>query len=738
MYNDSVEIQSVENNPEQFADSATIKVSDDKLRELATKAKARLDDLKSQRIQSKWEEERLKDFDAYHLVPPKKPLPYAGYPNLACPLPRIGVDTFHANVLFTFGGQEGVFQVLPDFLSRSHMDVAKRAADFMTYVLNYEAGLYPALDKADMDAEKYDSGYIKARYVIETAYETRIVSSETVVPDINAETKEVRRKTITKKKKERVKKTIFDGVRYERIDPTMIFASPLIEEVEDAVKKDFLFEVGNYNMRFLNENAIAPEAGQDAYFSKSKVDEIKAGRRTEIVSRLERNKQSYDGFQVDREIELSPVELAEAHFMEDINDDGIAEKVALVFDAASGVPLRLSYATCRIVKLNPRPVDGRWQGESIRKASSAIVLEWEAIHNQRVAKGQWSNLPFFFYKAGGRFNPQTLTIMPGKGYPLDDPGSVIFPQPPPPDMSYYNEEKMLLDYFDRILALGDVIQGVQGGRDNTATNTIQSAQRAGIRLSTPLNRIRISLEKLLAHTWDLYRQCAPEVKEFRVAGVGDGTPIFNKMTTSDYATQQSFKLNMATMYDVQILRDSALLNYRTFIGNPMIMNNPAAFYQLTQDTMDSVGLKIKLPLPDQAKAKSPFEVIDLIQEGQKVEPTVGIDPDEHLTALMAYMQSDEFDDWDTKSRAALMLYYDKVQILKQTLAAGNLNQSGVFEGMNGMAAPATPSFTANRNPTQKFNTLRVGNSPASQRQNLRNGAPQAPPPQAPAPQGPVA
>lgn len=728
MYNDSVEIQSVENNPEQFADSVTVKVSDAKLRELATKAKARLDDLKSQRTTSKYEEERQRDFDAYHLVAPKKALPYAGYPNLACPLPRIGVDTFHANVLFTFGGQEGVFKVLPDFLSRSHMDVAKRAADFMTYVLNYEADFYPALDKADMDAEKYDSGYLKARYVIETAYETRIVSSETAVPDINPETQEVKRKTVTKKKKERVKKIIFDGVRIERIDPTMVYASPLLEDVDDAVKKDYFFEVGNYNMRFLNENAIAPDEDTQPYFAKSKVDEIKAGRRTEIISRMERNKQLYDGYLVDREVELSPVELAEAHFMEDVNDDGIAEKVALVFDAVSGVPLRLSYAACRTVKLNPRPVDGRWQGESIRKAASAIVIEWEAIHNQRVAKGQWSNLPFFFYKAGGRFNPQTITLMPGKGYPLDDPGSVLFPQPPPPDPSYYNEERMLLDYFDRILALGDVIQGVQGGKDTTATNTIQSAQRAGIRLSTPLNRIRVALEKLLGHVWDLYRQCAPEVKEFRVAGVGDGTPIFNKMTSSDYATQQSFKLNMATMYDVQILRDTALLNYRTFISNPIFMSNPAAFYQLTQDTMDSVGLKIKLPMPEQAKAKSPFEVIDLIQEGKTVEPTVGIDPDEQLTALMAFMESDEFDEWPLENRAALMLYYDKVQILKQTLQSANLNQSGVFEGMNGTGAPATPGFTANRNPTQKFNTMRIGNSPASQRQNLRNGAP--PPPQA--------
>lgn len=717
---DEITIESVENQPEQYADTSAVKISAERLKELTDKAKERLDQLKTERTSSKYDDERKKDFDSYHMVPPKRTLPYAGYPNMACPLPRIGTDTYHANEMFTFGGQEGQFKILPDFLSKSHMDVARRAADFMTYVVNYEADLYGAFDKAGLDSNKYENGFIKARYCIEHVWETRIVETESVVPEVDELTGEVRRKTVKKKKKERVKRKVFDGVKFERINPSMCFASPLIEDIEDAVKKDYFFEVGHYNMRFLNEHAKAPDKDMDPYFDPARVKELKDVKRSAIVSRIERNKQNYDGHKIDLELELTPVELAEAHFMEDVNDDGIAEKLALVFETSTGTPLRLSYADCRVVKLTPRPIDGRWDGESIRKVSSSVVLEWEAIHNQRVAKGQWSNLPFFFYKQGGRFNPQTITLTPGKGYPVDDPSSIHFPQSPPPDPSYYQEEKMLLDYFDRILALGDSIQGVTGGADNTATNTIQSAQRAGIRLSNPINRTGRALEKLINHAWDLCRQCGPEVKEYRVAGVGDGTPIFNKMTGSDYATQQSFKLNMATMYDVQMLRDTALLNYRTFISNPIVMSNPATFYQVTQETMNSVGMKIKLPQPEQAKAKSPFEIIDLIHEGKELDPTVGIDPDEHLTAIRSFTESEDFESWDTKQRADLYLYYDKVQMLKQTLSAANLNQSGVFEGMNGMGAPATPGMTATRNPSQTFNNMRVGNSPKSQVQNVRN------------------
>lgn len=717
-----IDITSVKNLPEYNAEAEQIqKISKERLRDLGNKAKTRLDELKALRLSSQYNEERKKDFDSYHMIPPRKPLPYAGYPNMACPLPRIGCDTFHANVMFTFAGQEGQFNVLPDFLSSSHMDVAKRAAKFMTYVLNYEAGLYTALDKADMDANKYENGFLKARYVIQEEWVTRDVTTEEVVAKTDPATGKVTRSTKETKKKERVKELIFDGVKVERVNPANIYASPFFETVKEAVDKDYLFEIEHYNMRFLEEHTVAPQ-GEDSFFDKTAVDEIKDTRRNALVSRLEREKQQYDGYQVDAEVNLSPVELAEAHFRTDIDNDGLAEKIALVFDTESGIPVRVSFAKCRIVKITPRPVDGRWDGESVRKVGYSLVVEWEAIHNQRVAKGQWSNLPFFFYKQGGRFNPQAITLMPGKGYPIDSPADVNFPQVPPPDPSYFNEEQLLMNYFDRLLALGDVIQGLQGKADASATNTIQSTQRAGIRLSNPINRIGVALEELIGHIWDLNKLCAPKVKEFKVAGVGDGTPIFDKISRTDYDTQVGFKLNMATLADVQLLRDTAMLNYRTFITNPMVTSNPSVFYSLTQQTMEILGVKVKIPMPDQAKAKSVFEIIDLIEQGESEAPIVGIDVDEHLKGIQAFMESEDFKDWTPKQRLDLYVYYDKVQILKQTLESANLNQSGVFEGMNGVGGPqqAPPTMTANRNPTQKFNTMRVSNSPQSMRQNARS------------------
>jgi hypothetical protein len=720
-----IEINSVEAMPEQRADSDCIdKLSGKKIDELGKRLKSRLDDLKAMRDRKQWETDKILDFNYYHLQEPAKPLPYAGYPNTCCPFARIGADTAHANDMFTFAGQSGKFTVLPEFLSRSHLDVADRSAKYMTYVLNYESDMYSALDDADLNAHKYSVGYLEPVYIKECAYESRSVTVEEEVPEINELTGEVTAKKVKKRKNERVKKVLFDGVKVKSLKPETIYVSPFFETIEDAVKYDAVFKVCRYPVRMLEAMSKALDKETKPFFDAARVRKVKDKIADEVRSNFESNKMAYDGFQLELETSKKEVELAEVHTWEDVNDDGIPEKITAIIEAQSGTVLRVSYAPCRIVVLKPRPVDGRWFGESTRRLSMPFAIEWEAIRNQRVAKGQWSNLPFFFYKAGGRLNPQQITLMPGKGYPVDDPGSINFPQMPQVDGSYFQEEQLLWNYLERVLALGDNVQGLASKGDQSATESINVQQRASIRLSNPINRIAVALNDLMGHIWDLNKQCAPAVKEFKVAGVGNGLPVFSKITNADYDVQVSFKLNMATMFDVQMARDTALLNYKTFMVNPLVMNHPAALYELTKDTMKKVGCELPLPKPVQATARSPFLEHDMIREGKKgVDPVEGEDVEEHLAGHESFMQSDEYKEWPEWAKQELTLHYDKTQILKQTLAAANLNASGIFEGMPGAAqgmAPQ-PGMTATRNPSQQFNNLRVEETPKSQKENVKNG-----------------
>lgn len=725
-YNDDqkfIDIKSVEAMPEQRADADCLdSLSGKKIEELGTRLKARLEDLKSMRDRKQWESDKILDFNYFHLQEPAKQLPYAGYPNTCCPFARIGADTAHANDMFTFGGQSGKFTVLPEYVSRSHIDKADRSAKFMTYVLNYESDFYTALDDADLNSHKYSIGYLEPVYIKECEYVNQVVTTEETVPEINELTGEVTAKQVKRKKSERVKKIKFDGVKIKSLKPESVYVSPFFETIEDAVKYDAVFKVCRYPVRMLEAMAKPFDKESKPFFDMARVRKVKDKIADEVRSNFEMAKMAYDGFQIELETAKKEVELAEAHCWDDVNGDGIPEKITVIFEAMSGTVLRLSYSPCRIVVLRPRPVDGRWYGESTRKLSDPFAKEWEAIRNQRVAKGQWSNLPFGFYKAGGRLNPATMTMMPGKMYPVDDPNSINFPQLPPVDGSYFQEEQLLWNYLERVLALGDNVQGLAAKGDQSATESINVQQRASIRLSNPINRIAVALNDLMGHIWDLNKQCAPKIKEFKVAGVGNGMPVFDKITQADYDVQVSFKLNMATMFDVQLARDTALLNYKTFMANPLVMNNPAALYELTKDTMKKVGCELPLTVPPQAKAISPFLAIDMLRAGKEIEPMEGIDTDEYITVFQEFMKGDDYKEWPEWAKQAMAIYFDKVQILKQTLAAGNLNMSGIFEGMPGGGGMAPqPSFTASKNPSQTFNSLRVEETPKSMKENVKNG-----------------
>ena len=150
------------------------------------------------------------------------------------------------------------------------------------------------------------------------------------------------------------------------------------------------------------------------------------------------------------------------------------------------------------------------------------------------------------------------------------------------------------------------------------------------------------------------------------------------------------------------------------------MQHPAAFYELTKQTMKAVGLEINIPKPEQAKTKSPFVEHDMIMAGKLVEPVIGEDLDEHLAAHEALIKSDEFKAWSEEAQMALILHRDKTMAQKSLLESANLNQSGIFPGAGPMGAEGTPAMTATRNPSQTFNNLKVGESGKSQKQNVQN------------------
>lgn len=724
MSNDQIQIKEIENRPEQTADTDSISLSTDKMLKLGQRLSSRFKELRASRERQTIDEDRAEDFATYFLMEPAKTLPYEGYPNLRCVLPRIIVDTLHANNIFSFTGQEGEFKVQPNFLKESQIETSKRAAKFMTYQINKEAGLYEAFDKADWDDENYGVGYLEPVYKREFRFETRKVTKEVNEPVIDPVTGQVRDvKRRKKTKTERVKKTVFDGIKVEALDVESVLYSPLIENLDKAVKTDVVFKFARHRFETIKNKAKKID-GEEPFFIPAQVEKVKQAVTHTILNEnptlLRQVQEEYDGVMPEQILDAKFLDLAEAHLWDDINNDGWPEKVKVIFEVDSGVILRASLAENRIVELKSRPVRGRGAGESVRKAGAPLFLEWEAIHNARVAKGQWANLPIGFYTLGGRFNPENITLTPGQFYGVEDANQISFPQLGQVDTSFLNEERLILDYIERLFATGQSIQGVASpSGETTATETLSTQQRAGIRLQNPIKRKQLALNKLLGHMWDLNRICAPESKEFRVLGdTANNVPMFDRVSKEDFDQNLDFSLDLATIFDVQLARDTALLVWRTFSQDPAFLQDPAARDFHLRRTFNSLGVPLKMNQPEQAQVISPEEERQLIMRGDDVEPKLGANTDAHMRNHTKFMQLEEFVEWKPEQKLALIALVEKYKIQKRTLQKGGLNQSGLPQ--NPVQPGKTPAFTANRNPTQTFNTARVGESPNSQRQNLRN------------------
>jgi hypothetical protein len=718
--------------PEYAIDVDGLKVSKGTLEKLGRHLAERHRRLSNLREQSKWEIANADSFDAYHMVPPKKDLPYAGAPNLRCPYTRIAVDSLVANDKYALFGQDNFCRIEPDYVSKDFIQAADKGAKYLTYCLRYEADFYTVVDDALKKARIFGVAYLEPRYEKQEVWETRKVEETIVEPIVEQVmdplTGEVSEKLSIKERKTKRttkdKKTLFDGIKLESIPVENILVSNFFRTIQDAVAHDVVFKKVSLTLKKIKDRTKLADDKKPFYIDEQvkQIEHLVTKRMLDKQTQLEQAREALDGFDLEERCDQESVDLEEAHLWYDVDGDGLAEKVMVTIEPRSGVIIRVALAPCRIEELRPYPMDERFMGERVFDIIKHAADEWESIHNGRVIKNDWSNNAIFFYRSGGKFNPQEVTLVPGHGYPMDSPTDVYFPQIQGPGPSGYQEEAILTSLMERLLGLSENMQGVTTSRDITATENLNLNQKAGIRSSSPLGRIVTSLERVLDHIWELNAECAPEEKEFYVVGKGQGVRLFDRITRSDFNVRLKFKFNIASIHDQQVLRDTWLMAFRMFRQDPLIMSHPAAAYDLFKNTLKGMNIHLDIPKPPQADALSPLEEQEMFQKGEMPEPVPGEDYDEHLKQHMAWLQTESFRDWDEDAQQAFLEHIDKTKILKQTLEAANLNKSGVFEGMpQGAEGMEMPGMTASQNPSQMMNNMRVGETSKSAMQNNQNG-----------------
>jgi len=166
-----------------------------------------------------------------------------------------------------------------------------------------------------------------------------------------------------------------------------------------------------------------------------------------------------------------------------------------------------------------------------------------------------------------------------------------------------------------------------------------------------------------------------------------------------------------------------MLAFRMWRSDPQVMLNRAYLYRLTRDAMDSVigDSTAYLPVPEEAKLPSAEEAIQLVLAGERLEPKPGIDPENYLRVFVSFIDAPEFKTFRNDQQHAILAFFAKVKFMKEVFDKFNLNNSGQYEGMMNQMAGGMPPVTANKNPSQTMNQMKVGETGNSAMQNNKNG-----------------
>lgn len=688
-----------------------VKLSESQEEELSGYIRAAYGELKADRtaLESEWADNQ----NRYESTFAKASGLWAGSSDIRPPLSRVVSDTLQAIYMNSLFGNRSKVKAYP-----IGVDDAPKAAKnekYMRYVLDQEVEMYDLADKFTTDfLGPTGNAFLEPRYVLEQEdREERVVELIPENPDDPQSPKQ------SVERMDTYTETVFDGNKVDIIPSEHIYAGTVWENALEAAERDLLIKVMPQSLEEIRRKA---KGVNPKYHNGDKLESLPSYTNPSLLTLA---KQKTD--QISKEYLQGRIVIrnSEVYLWWKVKGDK-EERIIVTMDIESGVVFRVIKGRCRIVHLKAYPVRGRFWGRSPLSIVKPLQKHLDAIVNQRVDAGTIANLPHGFYRAGGTFNPQVFSIMPAHMYPVENPGDVAWAPTPKVDSSLYNEEAKVWEYIERLFGLNENQQGVANKSATTATEAIEISRRASVKFGSPFQRIVHQLNPLLKHIHDLNYEFAPAEKTFRILG-RDGVPVFAKYTRDDSKARLNYAFEVETIFDEQLARDTMLLVFRLFRGDPQIMLNKAYLYRLTRDAMEAVvgDSTAYLPVPEEAKLPSAEEAIQLILGGELMEPKPGIDAENYLRVFASFIDAEEFKTFRDDQQHQILGFFVKVKFMKEVFDKFNLNMSGQYEGLMQQQAAGLPAVTSSKNPSSTFNQMKVGetgNSMNRQGENAMKGA----------------
>lgn len=352
----------------------------------------------------------------------------------------------------------------------------------------------------------------------------------------------------------------------------------------------------------------------------------------------------------------------------DIDDDGFKEELVVFYHPTSRKVLRWTYLD-RGTKTGRRPVykadyirrPGRNYALGLCELLHSLGVEVDAVHEQRVDNGTFSNMPFFFYKASSVIPNEPMRIAAGKGIPIENPSTdVFFPQMKGGTAWGFQEENLLFSIISRISSISDISVGQPvspAEMTRTQGGVAALLNEGNAQLDIALRRIQQMYGDVLSDMHQMYTEKLP--RDFQHIIVGEdgqtqmdpqtGMPMMNALADPrrEIAGRVHFYLKAnSTSGNKQLMRQNRTVLFQQLL-NPFNLQlglvGPEELYEMNRallEVSDEPDPDRFLKKPQNVpKPLSLMDELDMLRQGLMPEIPVNDDHAKKLQMIQVWINS---------------------------------------------------------------------------------------------------
>jgi hypothetical protein len=266
---------------------------------------------------------------------------------------------------------------------------------------------------------------------------------------------------------------------------------------------------------------------------------------------------------------------------------------------------------------------------------------------------QFASGPALFFRPTGGFDPESFRYRPGVAYPVDDPSSIKEISFRADIESALLRQQMLGTYLERVTGVTDQTLGRQLERPN-APRTLGGQQillqQGTIRFALDEAFVREGIEEFLRHVWELDTEFSDKSVFFRVTeeDAGGLFPVragFSELTPAERTGFFDFSFTLGDEpSELNQKQMEALQLYQIDLGNPLIVQNPVALWEVTNRLHEAFGddsFKEAVPRPPgMGNPKTPREEWTLALQGEDFMVHPMDNDEQHLAVHFADVEAE--------------------------------------------------------------------------------------------------